>query len=234
MPLTSSAMVAICSGVACCSDQRRRSKPHHESCRSRRSRVGKGIRHFRPTAGKSRSPGAAARSDDFWDASAWDTYVKIIGFAEVRRVTTSHPGGNFSPRGLPTAGTSRSCRCEDSGKLPGLPHVAVGWLGAQSVRPFVRRLRDRLVARLALHRRRALGSHMTAAERLESICMPAQGWRASRHHVRAGGHGSRISGLLAGRTSSGLCVVRSRSLGAVTCSPSTWTRHLRQSEPPAV
>jgi Tol biopolymer transport system component/DNA-binding winged helix-turn-helix (wHTH) protein len=39
--------------------------------------------------------------DDPWDGSKWDTYVKIIGSPEVRRVITSHPGWNLNPAWSP-------------------------------------------------------------------------------------------------------------------------------------
>jgi Tol biopolymer transport system component/DNA-binding winged helix-turn-helix (wHTH) protein len=53
--------------------------------------------------------------DDPWDVSTWDTYVKIVGSAEVRRVTTSHPGGNLNPQWSPDGLHIAFERCERRG-----------------------------------------------------------------------------------------------------------------------
>ena len=50
--------------------------------------------------------------DDPWDWSKWDTYVTILGSSEVRRVTTSHPGGNWNPAWSPDGRHIAFLHCE--------------------------------------------------------------------------------------------------------------------------
>jgi Tol biopolymer transport system component/DNA-binding winged helix-turn-helix (wHTH) protein len=55
---------------------------------------------------------SGGKGDNPWDGSTWDTYVKIIGSSEVRRVTTSHPGWNFNPAWSPDGRHIAFVRCE--------------------------------------------------------------------------------------------------------------------------
>jgi Tol biopolymer transport system component/DNA-binding winged helix-turn-helix (wHTH) protein len=58
---------------------------------------------------------SGGKGDNPWDGSTWDTYVKIIGSAEVRRVTTSHRGGNLNPQWSPDGLHIAFERCERTG-----------------------------------------------------------------------------------------------------------------------
>jgi len=58
---------------------------------------------------------SGGKSDHPGDGSTWDTYVKIIGSSEIRRVTTSHPGGNFNPVWSPDGRHIAFERCERRG-----------------------------------------------------------------------------------------------------------------------
>jgi Tol biopolymer transport system component/DNA-binding winged helix-turn-helix (wHTH) protein len=55
---------------------------------------------------------SGGKGDNPWDGSTWDTYVKIIGSSEIRRVTTSHPGWNFNPAWSPDGRHIAFVRCE--------------------------------------------------------------------------------------------------------------------------
>jgi Tol biopolymer transport system component/DNA-binding winged helix-turn-helix (wHTH) protein len=52
------------------------------------------------------------KGNDPWDGRTMDTYVKIIGSSEVRRVTTSHPGWNLNPAWSPDGRHLAFVRCE--------------------------------------------------------------------------------------------------------------------------
>jgi Tol biopolymer transport system component/DNA-binding winged helix-turn-helix (wHTH) protein len=45
--------------------------------------------------------GGKEDDDNPWDGRGADIYVRMVGFSEVRRLTTSHPGGNWHPQWSP-------------------------------------------------------------------------------------------------------------------------------------